>query len=99
VPALEKLGTRMVAAPPYYMAPNPELALVPTDRELALALDRNTHLRQLAPEPRAPSFRALSFGGAPEAFDPDRDAVSDELVDQLVVDALNVLRARQDRER
>lgn len=44
---IQSLGVKLVAAPLYYTQTNGELALVPTRRELALALDPGTHLRQL----------------------------------------------------
>lgn len=93
-PLIQSLGVRLVAAPLYYTQTNRELALVPIQRELALALDPGTHLRQLPADQRAPSFNALSFGRDTDAFDPDRDSVDDALLERLVIDALDLQRGR-----
>lgn len=77
LPVVRDHGVRMTAAPLYYMAPNPELALFATaSAPLGLALDPCAHHRQLPLLRRSASFRDLPYGSCPTVSDSDRDPIS-----------------------
>ncbi|HWF24758.1 MAG TPA: hypothetical protein VG275_04895 [Solirubrobacteraceae bacterium] len=95
LPALRERRIRMTVSPLYYMVHNPELALFASaSRSLGLALDPCAHHRQLPFAARSASFRALRYGAAPTAFDPDRDPVSDQDFLTLATTALELQRNR-----
>jgi hypothetical protein len=95
LPALERAGVRMTVSPLYYMAANPELALFTGgEHQLGLALDPCAHHRQLPFERRSASFRSLPYGSAPQAFDPDRDAISADEFTRLATLPLELQRNR-----
>jgi hypothetical protein len=88
-------GVRMTASPLYYVAANPQLGLFASaSNRLGLALDPCLHLRQLPLSQRAPSFRALPFGGEPDAFDPDHDAIAAADFAALAITPLELQRHR-----
>jgi hypothetical protein len=94
-PLLAREGVTMTVSPLYYMGHNPELALFTLHKPpLGLALDPTTHLRQLAFESRAPAFRALPFGRARAAFDPNTSSLSEQEYAELVTSPLDLARAR-----
>lgn len=95
LPALRQRGIRMTVSPLYYMTHNPELALFAAKRPpLGLALDLCAHHRQLPFDSRAAAFRALPYGSAPTAFDPEHDPVSDAEFLDLTITALELQRNR-----
>jgi hypothetical protein len=94
LPLLYEHGIRMTVAPLYYTDVNPELALVPNERQMAQALDPCSHLRQRPRAARSQAFSGLSFSGGADAFDPERDAVDDANFSTLVADPLDLARGR-----
>lgn len=83
----------MTVSPLYFMGHNPELALFTKHQPpLGLALDPATHLRQRSISLRASAFRALPFGRASVAFDPDTSQLSDAQYSDLVVSSLDLAR-------
>lgn len=88
-------GVTMTVSPLYYMAHNPELSLFTGFAPpLGLALDPATHLRQIAWKDRAPAFRSLPFGRSRSKFDPNRSSLSEREYADLVVQPLDLARAR-----
>jgi hypothetical protein len=95
LPLLLKHGVRMTASPLYYLASNPQLALIGSpEHRMGLALDPCVHLRQLPYNDRAKSFRAQAWGGAESAFDPESDEINAKELADLAIEPLEAQRRR-----
>jgi hypothetical protein len=91
-PLLATQGIRTFVAPLYYLRDNPQLSLIP--QRLGQVLDPCTQLRQLPWRDRAPRFRELAFGNAPDPYDPDRAQLSDGDLLTLALGPLDDQRSR-----
>lgn len=94
VPVLQERGVRTTVAPLYFLAHNPELSLLPSNREMGSLLDPYTHLRHKAWAERPRAFREFSFGNEPEPYDPETARFEDAEILSLAIDPIDAARSR-----
>jgi hypothetical protein len=95
LPLLLKHGVRITASPLYYLASNPQLALIGgAEHKMGLVLDPCVHLRQVPYKDRAKSFRGLAWGESPDGFDPESDEISADELAALAIEPLEAQRRR-----